>query len=373
MQETLHGQASSDKLKRFFIDRGIKRILLLTGEKSYEKSTAKDFFAPALDGFEVMRLSGITENPNAKVLENCIQLFRQQKSQAILAVGGGSVIDTGKLIKAYAYSDENTIIESIKTNTTYAANDISLVAAPTTAGSGSESNHYDEVYVDGTKYSVSSHCLQPDVAILVPEFTYSMPPFLTAVSGIDAFAQSMESWWNINSTSVSTQNSKCALQLIWNNLLPAIRQNDKKARAKMLEAAYLAGKSINTTKTTAPHAFSYAFTADYGIPHGHAVALFLHGFAKINAAVKEDNCNDPRGVNWVKTVLGDISCILETEPDNIDIAILNFFNQCKIETKFSKLGVSFDAYKEEVGKVNRERLQNNPVKISPCQLYELYK
>ena len=126
----------------------------------------------------------------------------------------------------------------------------------------------------------------PDVAIVYPPFTYNNPKYLTACTGFDALAQGIESYWNVNATEESDEYAKRAIQLLWPNLPVAVNAPTKQARDKVSEGSYWAGRAINITKTTAPHAFSYPFTTYYGYPHGHAVALTFPFFMQYNCMVR---------------------------------------------------------------------------------------
>ena len=150
-----------------------------------------------------------------------------------------------------------------------------LIAIPTTSGSGSEATHFAVVYVGGEKFSVAHPIyMLPNVVVLNPSLTYSMDSYQTALSGVDAFAQAMESYWSVNSTEESKKYSIEALELIIEHLPLAVNYNDN-SRDIMLHAANLAGKAINIAKTSGAHAISYVLTSKFNIPHGQAVALTL--------------------------------------------------------------------------------------------------
>jgi hypothetical protein len=129
-------------------------------------------------------------------------------------------------------------------------------------------------------------------------------------TGLDAFCQSVESYWSVHSTEESKAYSREAIQLALSNLETAVKRPDGSSRAAMANAAHLAGKAINIAKTTAAHAMSYPLTSHYDIPHGHAVALAMPSVLKFNAGVGEDDVTDPRGLSYVRKAMADLADLL---------------------------------------------------------------
>src|SRR5207248_4789041 len=125
------------------------------------------------------------------------------------------------------------------------------------------------------KYSVCHEFLLPDIAIVDPILTHKMSPRLTAITGMDALSQAIESYWSIHSTEESKGYAREAIRIIVDQLPKAVNEPTNDSRLAMARASHLAGKAINVTRTTAPHALSYALTSRFGVPHGQAVSLTL--------------------------------------------------------------------------------------------------
>ena len=176
----------------------------------------------------------------------------------------------------------------------------------------------------------------------------------------------------MNSTEESIRYSKQAVKLIWDNLLKATNKNDALARQNLMKASYLAGKAIDIAKTTGAHALSYGFTTYYNIPHGHAVSLFLPNFVKVHVNVKEENCNDKRGVNWVVNIMNEISSLLNIKLEELADVIADFINKCGLIIDFKKLNISKLDYEKALENFNKDRLGNNPVKVDNLFLTNLY-
>ena len=246
-----------------------------------------------------------------------------------------------------------------------------FIAIPTTAGTGSEATCFAVVYKNGVKESIENDNLLPNHAIIDSELLVGQSAYQMAVSGIDAFSQGIESYWNINATDESMQYAEQAIKLMWENLESAIAGNIN-ALEQISKGSFLAGKAINITKTTAPHALSYGFTSECGLPHGHAVALFLPFFAYYNNIENIRNCNDKKGVEHVSVKIEKIEKILNDESGDLSKFFFNWFRKLNIDTNFSSLNINNNKFKEIVKLINYDRLKNNPYKISTEEIMSIY-
>ncbi|MEO8666060.1 MAG: phosphonoacetaldehyde reductase, partial [Ignavibacteria bacterium] len=252
------------------------KIFLVTGKKSYESSGAEKIINEQLKNYEFKRFSDFEENPKLEDIKTGIELFKNGYDM-IIAVGGGSVIDVAKLINVLS-SQKNSPEEIIADNSKIKNKGKYFAAIPTTAGAGSEATHFAVVYKNKEKFSVAHEYIYPDTVIIDPQLTYNLPKAVTAISGIDALSQAVESYWNVYSTDKSKHYATQSIKLIIENLEKAVNKPDEDSRFNMSLAANLAGKAINITKTTAPHALSYSMTSYFGVPHGQAVSITLGEF-----------------------------------------------------------------------------------------------
>ena len=294
----------------------------------------------AFDSFDIKlpceytRFSNFTSNPLYEDARAGVKVLRNNKCDFIVAIGGGSSIDTAKSIKYYNHVD------------------IPVMAVPTTSGTGSEATHFAVIYKDGKKHSVADKKLLPDYVVLQPELLKSLPLYQKKCTMLDALCQAIESWWSRKATPESIEYSQKAIDLILGNMDSYLR-NEAKVNKNMLTASNLAGKAINITTTTAPHAMSYKLTSLYGLPHGHAVALCL-----------------PKVWRYMKKY-DDIGKALGKQ--NHEEAIL-FFEQLlqKLEI-FPPERASISELDILTSSVNITRLRNNPVHLGAKIIKELYK
>ena len=241
-----------------------KKVFLVCGN-SFDRLE----IARSIAGLNPVRFSGFSPNPVYEDICAGVDRFRTSGCDAILAVGGGSALDTAKCIKLFA---------PMKPGTNYLqqpfeSTSIPLFAIPTTAGTGSESTRHAVIYFGGEKQSVSHPGIVPDGICLIPEVLKNVPLYQKKCTLMDALCQAIESWWSVSATEESIGYSRAAIVLIrdhWKDFLDCGNYSDR-----ILLASNYAGRAINITATTAPHAMSYKLTSLYGIPHGHAVALSM--------------------------------------------------------------------------------------------------
>ena len=338
-----------------------QRIFLVTGKSSYASSGAEAALAPLFQDYRVTRFYDFEQNPKIEDVEVGLKIFREKDYDLIIAVGGGSVLDVAKLMRIFDAQDAAPL--GIVTRKAQIQNKgIPLIAIPTTAGSGSEATHFAVIYVDNIKYSVAHEYVLPECAIIDSSLTHSMPPKLTAVTGMDALSQAIESYWSVHSTDESKAYAREAIPLIMENLEKSVRQPTPETRFAMGKAAHLAGKAIDISKTTAPHAISYILTLNFCIPHGQAVALMLGEFLVYNAQITDKDICDPRGTAFVQSTMDELCKLMRA--DNIDAAkgkVDSLMGFIGLETRLGELGINNGAdINLIVDNVNIERLSNNP-------------
>jgi alcohol dehydrogenase class IV len=371
-QTVILREGALDELESILDRRAVARILLIADKAAYRASGAESRLASTLAARQTLRFSKFEENPKLADGERGVRLFHELRPEMVVGLGGGTAIDMAKLIAILA-CQHAPASEVIAGDVPIAACTVPIVAIPTTAGTGSEATHFAVVYRDGNKYSVAHPSILPDVAIVDPLLTHSMPRSVTAATGLDAFCQAVESVWSVGATEQSLDFATRALALARDNLDAAVGDPTPTARRAMCEAAHLAGKAINITKTTAPHALSYWLTMHRGIPHGTAVALFLGPLLAYNAAVGGDDCNDPRGPQQVRARIATILEILDVK----DAAgghkkIENLIRALGSPSSLRDIGIiGRPAVMHLIQQANAERLNNNPRRIDASRLVEL--
>ena len=369
-QQEIIGRGSLSGLSEVVGRLDPERVLLVIDEQAYTASGASVLVDNILKDRASVRFSDFEPNPRLESIERGLAVFRNQPCDAVIALGGGTAIDTAKLIGVAAASDVSC--RELVDHPDRLTDRLPLVAIPTTAGTGSEATHFAVVYIDGLKHSIAHPLVRPDIAIVDPDLTHNLPPSITAHTGLDALCQAVESLWSVRSTAASRRMASHALALSSSNIETVVKVPTAEARSAMSEAAHFAGKAINISFTTGAHAVSYKLTSDFDVPHGLAVALTLGGWMRYNDAVTGRDCLDPRGVDHVRTSLGTIARGLDAgsmrgAADRLDALLRSI--ECP--NRLSEVGVGPDDLDSLVESVNAHRLSNNPRRVTPESLRQL--
>lgn len=239
-------------LRQWLADK--QDIILLTGRSSYEKCGAEAFLSKFLSVNRYYRMPTVGENArkedvDAKIASIASNVSADERENlSYIAVGGGTVIDTAKLVRGFSGRP--------------------FLAIPTTAGTGAETTRFAVYYDHGKKMSADDVRYLPTDVILIPEFTRTQSPYQRASTEFDAYAQAVESLWAVGATDESRAYAQKALDLM--------------ANGEQMLGSYWAGRAIDISRTTAAHAFSYYMTATYGVPHGAAVYMMFPAVCRAN-------------------------------------------------------------------------------------------
>jgi len=361
--------SSIDDIENFIKNKSFKNIFILCGNKSFKTSGAYEF------------INKIVLNKNSKIfykysniptLEELIEITKSIKSfkpDLILAVGGGAVIDYAKIaniIDVRPDLAELIVTYSYPIKKKYTK----LAVIPTTAGSGAEVTSNAVIYVNGIKHSFESELLIPDNFFLIPEFLISAPNKIKASAGFDAIAQALESLISKKSNAQSIEYASKSLRVSLNSYISFLKVPNLINATEMSIAANLAGKAINISKTTAPHAASYPFTSLFNISHGHAVGLFFEKFFKFNY----DNLEKSEVSFDLKKRFDLIFSLLNVSNiNNFNLKILSIKKQAKLDDNMKLLKIDLNKnMKKIIGGVNLLRLGNNPVKINGNDIMNIF-
>jgi alcohol dehydrogenase class IV len=262
--------------------RGVHRVLLVVSP----------FIPPLLGevdaalqktGVEVITAPPLNQEPTLAVFETYLELARAEKIDGVLGIGGGSVLDVAKLVAALAQARQ-TAAEVFGINLLH-GRALPLVCLPTTAGTGSEVSP-NAILLDEAdelkKGAVSPH-LVPDAAFIDPLLTRSVPPAVTAATGLDALTHCIEAYANKFAHPAVDHYALEGIRLISRNLVRAVRQGqDGEARAALALGSLYGGLCLGPVNTAGVHALSYPLGGRFHIAHGVANALLLSHVLRFN-------------------------------------------------------------------------------------------
>lgn len=226
-------------------------------------------------------------NPTIYNIEEGLKIYKQNKCDSLIAVGGGSSMDCAKAIGARVVYPKKTI-EQMKGLMHVLKKIPTLITVPTTAGTGSEVT-VTAVITDSDKkhkYTLNNFTFIPYYAILDPKLTVTLPPSLTATTGMDALTHAVEAYIGRSTTKETRALAEQATKLVFENILTAYQDGlNINARANMLLAAYKAGIAFSKSYVGYIHAIAHSLGGQYNIPHGLANAVLmpyvLEGYGKV--------------------------------------------------------------------------------------------
>jgi alcohol dehydrogenase len=354
-------QTSTKKdLELFLSNNSFRKIFILAGNQSFSLSGLKLFFNSKLKNKSIKYYFKKASFPEYFELVDIISAIKNFSPDLIIAAGGGSVLDYAKIANAIDYENDldNRIIGS-KYNLKNSK--AKLLAIPTTAGSGAEVTSNAVIYVNKIKYSIEGKQVKPDFFFLIPDFVKGASNKIKSSAGFDAIAQAIESLISKKSNIESVGYARKSLEISLKYYLKFLNNPNDENTCAMSFASNLAGKAINISKTTGPHAVSYPFTSIYNIRHGHAVSLTLNEFLYFNYFnYKNAKCDFD-----LKKRYGILFSLTQTNSfSDLDHYLIDLKKNAKLESDFNALGINLEnSFSKIMSGINVLRLSNNPVDL----------
>ena len=260
-----------------------KSLLMMCDPFLYGNGTAKKV-AEATGIDAVVYFHEIEPNPSCQTVDKAAELARANGVDIVIGLGGGSSMDASKMV-AFLGDNEGSNFDYYSTGTkTLMPRKAQLICIPTTSGTGSEVTNIG-VYTNQEthiKMPFASEYFWPDVALIDPLLTHTLPSPITASTGMDAFCHAIEAYWSVNANPISDALSISVIKTILDNIETAVKEpTNIEARKNMSFASVTAGISFSQTKTTGIHAVSFPLTVDFGASHGLACSITLPAFIRL--------------------------------------------------------------------------------------------
>ncbi|OCK57088.1 iron-containing alcohol dehydrogenase [Bradyrhizobium sp. LMTR 3] len=280
---------ASRKMGELVAHYGARRVMLVTGKIVRGAGlTAGAEASLAAAGIRVSIFEDVVADPPSHVVEAAVAACRADRIELVLSIGGGSALDTAKLVAYLAKTPDR--LDDIYGVGLAKGQRLPLLLVPTTAGTGSEVTPIAIVTTPTTeKKGVISPVLIPDWAILDAELTLSLPAFVTAATGIDAMVHAIEAYTSKHKKNpISDQLARQALGLLSANVRRVCEDGkDVEARSQMLLGSMLAGIAFANAPVAAVHALAYPIGAIFDLPHGLSNALVLTQVLRFNLPAAE--------------------------------------------------------------------------------------
>jgi len=216
----------------------------------------------------------VEPEPSLALAEEVAELARGKKVDAVVAVGGGSTMDLGK-VAALSVTNSGRVESYVGMNL-IKSRSAPLICAPTTSGSGSEVTQFAVLKIGEKKRSIISRNIVPESVILDPALTVSMPPSITASSGVDALSHAVEAVLSTDASPLTDALSFQAINLIARNIRTAYREGSNiEARSAMHLAATISGIAFTNARLVVGHSIAHTFAPIFNVPHGQSCAMAL--------------------------------------------------------------------------------------------------
>lgn len=319
-------------------------------------------------GIEVFIYAGIRAEPDVDTVDSAVSICKENKCDSVIALGGGSVIDTAKMV-AMVCTNGGRAVDYQLNGRPVTNPPLLFISIPSTVGTGAEATKVSVLYnkEKGFKKSIYHTSMISEIVILDPEVVYGIPNSIIASTGIDAITHAIESYVSVFSTPVTKMYSLKALQLLKENIVKAYDDNkDLDALEGMLLGSYLAGCAI-TAGTCLAHIVGQPVGAIYHIPHGNACSIYLTNSMRLNMDYSLQEYYD------VAKVLGveDVKTIRETAEKGIMI-LEEMIRRVGLKTRLTdyvcKDDVNVQFIIENI-QTSMGHIKTNPRPVS-CELFE---
>nr|MDD5838154.1 iron-containing alcohol dehydrogenase family protein [Eubacteriales bacterium] len=310
--------------------------------------------------------SDIRPNPTTDNVNACVDVMRSIGADFAVALGGGSPMDCCKAACAIAKGDDKIEAYHSGGKAISADEAIPMIAVTTTSGTASEVTNISVLtdLAKNLKQPMNDPAMYPKIAVIDPVLTLTVPPQITASTGLDVLSHAIESYWATLNQPICSACSVYAARLVFEYLERAYNHpDDLLAREKMAEASIVAGVAFSHPRTTGSHACSFPLTNIYGVPHGEACAFTLDYFVKFNAKHADE---DGRITAFAR------DCGFDT-PDAMADEIAAMKRRMGMRTNLSQIGCITDEQIRELTQKSMSMLmKRNPIELTEENIYNMY-
>lgn len=275
-----------------------RRVAVISGASAMRKNGLLDSLFKQLDanGVAYFSFDGIGEEPDCAIADRAAQFAKDNKCDGVIGFGGGSPMDVAKCVAGLTSNDGELMdyLDGVGKGKKLKNPPIAHIAIPTTAGTGAETT-YNAVLLsktEGWKRSFRDERLMPDIAIVDPMLTLTLPPRQTAESGLDALAHLIEAYMTASASPLSDMAAKTGIERARSLQRAYEHGGDLKAREDMAVASMLGGMAITNSGVTAAHALGSGVGGAMGIGHGIACGILLPHVMELNRSVAAERLDE---------------------------------------------------------------------------------
>lgn len=353
---------------------GLSRVLIVCGERVAQLPQVREFAEGCQGCIDVAVFSGAEPDPTDRNVLEGGRVGREFGAEAVMGIGGGSSMDCAKAI-AVEIGAEGWISAQDRPGqpTVIDHQVVPIIAVPTTAGTGSEVNHFSVITFTETqrKLVLRHEKLYPHCAVLDPTLLVSAPKMVRVAAGLDALTHAVESYVSTAATPDTRKRAAEAIRGIARHLpRVAADAEDLEAQAGMQRAAMVASLAFQKTKLGIVHAMALPLSALFGVPHGVANAILLPHGMRFNLEA------DPEAFAQIAEMLGaqtaglDVTEAAALAPQAVEALAA----QCGAPARMSEVGVSPDAFERMADDaMTSAHLQVNPREVTREDVLAIYR
>jgi len=364
------GNGCAPQCAELFAQRGAGRVLLVTSTP-VRPTLAEVLKAVNRAGLSIVESPPVDTEPTIAMFEATLKVARSEKVEAALGAGGGSAMDVAKLVAALAHGRQSA--REVFGINLLQGRELFLVCLPTTAGTGSEVTPNSILLDEAEKLKkgiVSPH-LVPDAAFVDPLLTLSVPPSVTAATGLDALTHCIEAYANKFAHPVVDLYALHGIRLIWAHLLRAVRNGrDVEARANLAQGSFFGGLCLGPVNTAAVHALAYPLGGQFHVAHGVSNAVLLPHVIRFNLREAPERYAEVAAALGVKRD-GSALSTAERGADRL----FQLSRECGVPQRLSELGVPHDAIPQmaKAALTITRLLKNNLRPVTEADAIRLYE
>ena len=306
-------------------------VFLATGRRALRAQGTLQKVIDSIGPARVTLFDRVIPFPSPASIDEAVEACRAASAEIVVAIGGGSAMDLAKVVAILSVHDGNSREFALRQKS-FERPGLPFIAVPTTSGSSSEVTPGAALWeIDARRQMNINHPLMfPDVAIVDPELTMTMPRSLAAVTGMDAFTSAFESYWSVQAEPISEALNLEVIRLFATNLERSCNQGDLESRAACALAATASGIAYSNCSPNVCHAVGTPLTVFWGVQHGQAVGITLPAFLRWNASA----ISHKLPALWKALGVKDLNEAVAR--------ITQIMQRCGIETRLSSLGVGSD-------------------------------
>jgi alcohol dehydrogenase class IV len=372
-KKIVFGNGSFEELVEHIKESGGNKPLIVL-DKGLSETGFRQRVSDLLDkgAMKYAMFDRVEAEPALELADEGTKIALKDKCDAVVGIGGGSAMDVAKAV-AVLVANRGKAVDYLGLNKV-PGRGVPKIMVPTTAGTGSEVT-FTAVFSRKDlkkKEGMNSQYLYPELALLDPKLTLSLPPEPTAATGIDALCHAIESYTSVNSSPMSEMVSLEAIDLISLSLRTCVHNGSNlEAREQMLLGSLYAGLGLANAGVGAVHSLSYPLGGKYGIPHGMANTIMLPPVMEFNLPAALEK-------------FAVIASVMGEQTEDIPLrdaaylaveAVEALVEDCGIFTGLEDLGIPEEAFPElaKVAMTVARPLENNPRKVTPADAIEIYK